>query len=391
MSAAKIKLKKGKEKSILRGHPWIFSGAVHLVSKELNEGDVVEVYDYSNTWLCLAIYDGGSLAFKIVSFHQKELDATFWVNTFQKAFDYRASSGLPNKSTNVYRLIHAESDGCPGLIADVYNNNLVIQFHGQALSKIKPEIVEALNSINKWTCIYEKPPSILRDKQKQEPKLWKGKLPEEITVTENGNKFLVDIKKGQKTGFFIDQRENRKQITAFTENKTVLNAFGYSGGFSVYAAKNAEKVITLDSSKEAIELADRNAALNKLNNHEGVCADVFEYLKSTPENHFDVIVIDPPAFAKSKRAQHTAIKAYTRLNNEAMKKLKLNGYLLTFSCSKVINRGLFEGAVAAAAIKSDCTFKIVKSLQQSADHPVLISFPESLYLKGMVLQKSETF
>lgn len=383
----KIKLRKGREKSLLRKHPWIFSGAIQHLPSEIQIGDVIEVHDHNDKWLCNAIYEGGSLAAKVLSFERVKPDVSFWANRFESALNYRGSLNIFNSETNVYRLVHAESDGCPGITADVYHNTLVLQFHSQAINLQKDQIIEALSTLKKWDCIYEKPPSILKDKEGARPKLWHASIPENLIVKENGINFLIDAEQGQKTGFFIDQKENRQLLKQYANDKDVLNLFGYSGGFSVYAAKGgAKKSVTVDISKEASLLADKNAELNKLSNHLSVTANVFDYLKDLDKGEYDIMVLDPPAFAKSKKSSHNALQAYRRINELALKKVKPGGLIFTFSCSQVIQPVQFESMVLSAAINVNRKVKILHYLTQSHDHPIDLFFPESLYLKGLVVK-----
>ncbi len=387
----KIILGNGKDQSPKRFHPWIFSGAISKISGEIADGDVVEVYSNKNEYLCTGHYQKGSIAVRIFSFRQINPDETFWKEKIEKAYNYRKSIGIiGNDDTNVYRLVYGEGDGMPGLIIDYYNGTAVIQAHSIGMHKEKEKIVHALKEIygNKLKAVYDKSKESLSDRYGEA--IENGYLfgeDKDKQVLENGNKIKVDWEEGQKTGFFIDQRENRKLLGQYAKGKKVLDCFCYAGGFSVYALKaGASEVHSVDSSKTAIKLTDDNIHLNfgegaKQTSH---VADAFDFLKNN-QNQYDVMVIDPPAFAKHRDARHQATMGYKRLNALAIQGVKPGGIILTFSCSQVVDKYLFHGAITAAAIETGRTVRILQYLSQPADHPISIYHPEGEYLKGMVL------
>ncbi len=387
----KISLKAGKDEAVRRFHPWIFSGAINKIHGNIAEGDVVEIYSNRDEYLATGHYQIGSIAVRIFSFKKESPDINFWKSKLAAAYQLRKVLGLiDNPNTNVYRLVHAEGDGLPGLIIDYYNGTAVIQSHSIGMHYSKPFIVDALKEIyqDKLKAVYDKSTETL-------PKMAKidcndGYLfgnAETKEVLENGNAFFVDWEGGQKTGFFIDQRDNRKLLSDYSKGKKIVNTFCYSGGFSVYALKaGAEMVHSVDSSKKAIELTEKNILLNNFNNaqHLSIAEDTMDFLKHTTDT-FDVIVLDPPAYAKHNDAKHNAVQGYKRLNAIALSKINKGGILFTFSCSQVINRQLFNATITAAAIESGRQIKILHQLSQPADHPVNIYHPEGEYLKGLVL------
>lgn len=388
----KISLKPGKEAGILRFHPWVFSGAIEKIHGAVQEGDGVEVYDSKNNYIGTGHCQIGSIAVRIFTFTKTDVDYNFWKQKLTAAYNYRKSIGLTNNvQTNAYRLCYAEGDGLPGLIIDFYNGTAVLQAHTVGMYLIRTQIADALKEIygNELIAVYDKSEETLP--KQTEIKASNGYLHGQLgsnEVLENKHKFLIDWEHGQKTGFFIDQRENRNLLALYSKGKTVLNTFCYSGGFSVYAAKaGAELVHSVDSSKKAIELTEKNIELNfpaKKPNHQSFVADTFNFLKEK-KNNYDIIILDPPAFAKSRDSKHNAVIGYKRINAEAIKQIKPGGILFTFSCSQVINRPLFEGAVLAAAIEAGRQVRIMHRLSHPADHPVTIFHPEGEYLKGLVL------
>ncbi|MDQ3190572.1 MAG: class I SAM-dependent rRNA methyltransferase [Bacteroidota bacterium] len=385
----KIILNSGKDHSLKRFHPWVFSGAIKN-SEEINEGDVVEVYSSKNEYLATGHYQKGSIAVRIISFEQIEINHEFWVNKVKKAYDFRTVVNLTNNlQTNVYRLIFAEGDNLPGLIIDYYNGTAVLQAHSIGMFKARHEITKALIEVlgDKLKAVYDKSAETLPDKAALEAKndYLYGSTSIGV-VNEYDNKFKIDWESGQKTGFFIDQRENRLLLAKYVKDKAVLNTFCYTGGFSVYALNAGAKLVhSVDSSKKAMELTDINIELNeKSHAHQSFTTDVFSFLKDI-DNKYDVIVLDPPAFAKSRNVTHNAVQGYKRINAEAIRKIKKGGILFTFSCSQVIQRSLFVNTVIAAAIEAGRKAKIIHHLSQPADHPVNIFHPEGEYLKGLVL------
>ncbi|GHA59003.1 class I SAM-dependent rRNA methyltransferase [Pontibacter akesuensis] len=391
MSFIKLYLAPGKEHSLQRQHPWVFSGAIRKADGEPAEGDVVEVYSSKREFLAMGHYALGSIAVRIFSFEQVEPDYAFWKQKVQKAYDYRQRLGLTdNPETDVYRLVYAEGDGVPGLIVDFYKDTAVVQTHSLGMYGIREHISKALQEIygGRLRAVYDKSAESLPPKspvQAENGYLF-GKSEGGVVVTENGNKFFVDWESGQKTGFFIDQRENRDLLSRYVKDKSVLNTFCYTGGFSVYSLNaGAKEVHSVDVSKKAIELTDKNAELSQApEKHAAYAMDTFEFMKGK-EDKYDVIILDPPAFAKSKNVRHNALMGYKRLNAEALKKIKPGGILFTFSCSQVVDKYLFNNTVMAAAIDAGRKIKIMHHLSQPADHPISIFHPEGEYLKGLVL------
>lgn len=386
----KIILQKGKENSLRRFHPWVFSGAIAKIEGEINEGDPVEVYAYDNTFLGLGHYQPGSISVRILSFNKTLLDPEFWKGKLEEAVNYRKQVVLNNNAdTNVYRMVYAEGDLLPSLIVDYYNGTAVIQAYSVGMYNSLDEITEALKSIygSKLKAVYNKSKETLPAKyssQSEDGYLF-GKASDNI-VEEYGNKFYIDWEKGQKSGFFIDQRENRKLLASYSKNKKVLNTFCYTGGFSVYALNaGANLVHSVDISKPAIEITDKNVALNeKSEKHQSFAVDVFDFLKNMDQD-YDIIILDPPAFAKSRNVSHNAVQGYKRINMEALKRIKKGGLLFTFSCSQVISRTLFNNTITAAAIEAKRKVRILHQLSQAPDHPINIFHPEGEYLKGLVL------
>ncbi|WP_242918878.1 class I SAM-dependent rRNA methyltransferase [Pontibacter liquoris] len=391
MAIIKLYLAPGKEHSLKRRHPWVFSGAIRSADGEAAEGDIVEVYSSKREFLAMGHYATGSIAVRIFSFEQVEPDYTFWKSKVQQAYDYRQRLGLVNDpQTNVYRLIYAEGDGVPGLIVDVYNDTAVVQTHTLGMYGVRAYVAQALQEIygDRLKAVYDKSAESLPPKSlpAAENGYLAGSSTGGVVVTEYGNRFFIDWEGGQKTGFFIDQRENRDLLARYVKDKSVLNTFCYTGGFSVYALNaGAKEVHSVDVSKKAIELTIRNAEMSQAHErHAAFAMDTFEFLKGK-EDLYDVIVLDPPAFAKSQKVRHNALMGYKRLNAEAMKKIKPGGILFTFSCSQVVDKYLFNSTVMAAAIEAGRNIKIMHNLSQPADHPISIFHPEGEYLKGLVL------
>lgn len=402
---SKIHLKKGKDEAVRRFHPWIFSGAiakmtVHNKETQIPDGDLVNVVDYKNQPLAIGYYNDGSIAVRILSFDADEkIDANFWQKRLENAYNYRKRLDLTDStSTNAYRLVHAEGDGLPGLIIDVYAETAVVQCHSIGIYRQIQHIAAALKMVfkDKLKAIYDKssetlPPSYVTQNSIKNGYLF-GEMSTPSIVLENGNQFAVDWITGQKTGFFLDQRDNRALISRYSKGKTVLNAFCYSGGFSVYALKaGAKSVHSIDISPKAIDLTDKNVAINfelnqELNpiSHESTAVDVLHYLKDN-QAIYDVMVVDPPAFAKSMSKRHNAVQAYKRLNAMALRQITEGGILFTFSCSQVVDRQLFYDTIVAAAIEAGRTVRVMHHLTQPADHPVSMFHPEGSYLKGLVL------
>jgi 23S rRNA (cytosine1962-C5)-methyltransferase len=386
----KIVLKSGKEQSVRRFHPWIFSGAIKKMYGDPAEGDLVDVFDNKDTFLAVGHYQPSSIAVRILSFEQVNPDIDFFREKIRRAVSYRKSLGIiDNPQINVFRLIHAEGDELPGLIVDYYNGVAVIQMHSIGFYRIRKEIAAILVELlkDKIVAVYDKSETTIPHMSgitAVNEFLYGTSDP--VIVTENGYKFKIDWTTGQKTGFFIDQRENRKLLESFTGGKSVLNMFGYTGAFSVYAMKNAELVHTVDSSFPAIEMANENIILNYGNDprHESFQVDAFDYLNHI-RNQYDVIILDPPAFAKHHNVLANALQGYKRLNMKAIEQIKPGGVIFTFSCSQVVTKENFRKSVFAAAANTGRSVRIIHQISQPPDHPVNIYHPESEYLKGLVI------
>ena len=385
MSLPKVILKSGKEKSIQRRHPWIFSGAVYGVSCEINDGEMVDVVDSKNNHLGTGYFsDKGSIVVRILTFGEETFSDNFWKDKLQSAW-YLRTQILDFEVTNAFRVIHGEGDGISGLIIDYYDKNWVIQAHSTGVFLQMEKIAEAIKSNFSEYCetIYCKSSGTLPNTG-TDYFLFGNKA--EAVAKENNILFSVNWVEGQKTGFFLDQRENRKLLGEFSKGKKVLNTFCYTGGFSIYAMSAGAKLVTsVDISQKAVDLAASNMELNFPNaNHKAVADDVFNFMKEHTQQ-YDVIVLDPPAFAKSIKSKHTATQAYKRLNIAGLKALAPNGILFTFSCSQVIDDVLFYNTVAAAAIETGRNIRVLHKLEQGPDHPTNIYHPEGHYLKGLVL------
>lgn len=389
MAKKTIILKKGKEVNVQRRHPWIFSGAIKKIADGIEEGDLVRVVDYNNNFLSNGHWQNGSIAIRNISFIDSSINAKFWVQKIKDAAAYRRQLGLPASDNNVFRLIFGEGDNLPGLVIDWYDGNAVVQCHSIGMYHSRHTVSEALQTVfkDKLKTVYCKSGETLPAALGVEDEFLYGKA-ESAVVCEHGHKFEIDWIKGQKTGFFIDQRENRKLLATYSKGKTVLNTFCYSGGFSVYAAKGGAKLVdSVDSSAKAIDLTDKNMALNFPEGYEGSThtEDTFKFMKENGDQ-YDIIILDPPAFAKHRDVRHNAVIGYKRLNAMAFKKIKPGGLIFTFSCSQVVDRHLFENTVRSAAIESGREASIMHYLTQPADHPVNIYHPEGEYLKGLVIK-----
>jgi 23S rRNA (cytosine1962-C5)-methyltransferase len=393
-SLVKIILSTDKDHSVRRFHPWVFSGAIRKMSGEVHEGDIVEVHSSQNEFLGMGHYQNGSIAVRMFSFKQIIPDYPYWKQKIQQAYNFRKQLNLvDNPATNCYRLLFAEGDGMPGLIIDFYNGTAVLQTHSIGMHLLKQDIVKALKEVMDTTLIavYDKSEDTMS--KQTSVKVENGYLYKknesafiETIALENNNKFYVDWEGGQKTGFFIDQRDNRELLATYSTNKVVLNTFCYTGGFSVYAANaGAKEVHSLDISKKAIELTDRNIELNAIKNHQSFAMDAFNFLNER-KNVYDIIVLDPPAFAKHQNVKHNAIMGYKHLNSEAIKQIKSGGLLFTFSCSQVVDNVTFNNTVMAAAIETGRSVRVLHHLSQSPDHCATIFHPEGEYLKGLVVQ-----
>lgn len=390
MEIVKIVLKSGKDQSVRRFHPWIFSGAIKKIYGNPAEGDVVDVYDNKDEFLATGHYQPGSIAVRILSFEKINPDRDFFRIRIKSAMEYRRTLGFEdNERTNVYRLIHAEGDNLPGLIVDYYNGVAVMQMHSVGMYRMRKEIASVLKEFigDRLVAVYDKSegtiPFMSGIKGVNEFLIGNS---EPVVVSEHGFKFAVDWITGQKTGFFIDQRENRRLLSEYTSGRDVLNMFAYTGGFSVYALKNARMVHTVDSSAQAIDMADKNVKLNFGDDprHKSYKTDAFEYINDIKDK-YDLIILDPPAFAKHNDVLANALQGYKRLNIKAIDQIRPGGIIFTFSCSQVVTRENFRKSVFAAAANTGRKVRILHQLSQPPDHPVNIYHPESEYLKGLVI------
>ena len=387
----KVYLKKGKEESLKRFHPWIFSGAIQSTEGELEEGEVVRVITAGGEFIAVGHYQIGSIAVRVLSFSDVTIDDEFWSSRLRSAFRMRQSIGIvDNPHNNTYRLVHGEGDNIPGLVIDVYGDTAVMQAHSVGIHQQRLAIARCLVEVagDRVKNVYYKSETTLPYKADlgQEDGFIVGGSDDNVAM-ENGLKFHVDWLKGQKTGFFVDQRENRSLLERFSSGKKVLNMFCYTGGFSFYAMRGgAELVHSVDSSAKAIELTTRNVEMNFPGDtrHEAFCEDAFKYLDKAGGD-YDLVILDPPAFAKHRGALHNALKGYTRLNMKAFEKIRSGGILFTFSCSQVVTKDNFRNAVFTAAALAHRNVRILHQLHQPADHPINIFHPEGEYLKGLVL------
>lgn len=391
----KIILKPKKEESLKRFHPWVFSGAIASLDDNIVEGDVVEVYAHNNTFLGVGHFQIGTIAVRILSFVERKIDTDFFVDRLQDAYQMRQAINLVRNDNNTYRLVHGEGDMLAGLIIDIYGGLAVVQAHSVGMHMSKLMIATALERVLSTSIhhIYYKSESTLPFKAPINPEddfLLGGPDLDKVAI-ENNLKFQIDWEKGQKTGFFIDQRENRALVEAYSHNRSVLNMFCYTGGFSVYALRGgAKSVVGVDSSAKAVMLADENVKLNFGDDkrYSSSSDDAFKFLKGISNDVYDLIVLDPPAFAKHRGAVRNALQGYKKLNLAAFEKVAKGGLVFTFSCSQVISREQFRLAVFSAAAISGRRIKILHQLSQPADHPINIYHPEGEYLKGLVLQVS---
>lgn len=384
-------LKKGKEESLERFHPWIFSGAVHHVEGDPEEGEVVRVLTADGKFVAVGHWQIGSIAVRVLDFEDREIDADYWTRRLEVAYGLRRSIGVAGREdSDTYRLVHGEGDCLPGLVVDVYGRTAVMQAHSVGMHLARHEIASALVKVTggEVSNVYYKSETTLPFKADlgQENGFIVGGSTDNV-ATENGLKFHIDWLKGQKTGFFVDQRDNRALLERYARGRSVLNMFCYTGGFSVYALRGgAELVHSVDSSAKAVDLTRANVALNFPGDtrHEAYAEDAFKYLDAMGQR-YDLIVLDPPAFAKHRDALRQALKGYTRLNAKAFEKIRPGGILFTFSCSQVVTKDQFRMAVFTAAAQSKRRVRILHQLHQPADHPVNIYHPEGEYLKGLVL------
>lgn len=386
-----IYLKRGKEESLKRFHPWVFSGAIHHSDNGIEEGEIVRVLTSDGRFIAVGHYQIGSIAVRVLSFRDIAIDSAFWRSRLQAALSMRIAVGIAdNPQNNTYRLVHGEGDNIPGLVIDVYGQTAVMQAHSVGIHVCRLDIAKALVDVmdGRVANVFYKSETTLPFKADlgQENGFIYGSSDDNIAI-ENGLKFRVDWLKGQKTGFFVDQRENRSLLEKYSHGRRVLNMFCYTGGFSFYAMRGgAELVHSVDSSAKAIELTRQNVELNFPGDsrHEAYCEDAFRYLEDAGSN-YDLIILDPPAFAKHRAALHNALKGYSRLNAKAFEKIKPGGILFTFSCSQVVTKDNFRNAVFTAAALAGRKVRILHQLHQPSDHPVNIYHPEGEYLKGLVL------
>ena len=389
-----VRLRKGKDESLKRFHPWVFSGAIQSLDDGIEEGDVVRVVTFTGDFIAVGHYQQGSIAVRVLSFSDVLIDDEFWTSRLQSALQMRLSIGIAgNPQNNTYRLVHGEGDNLPGLIIDVYDHTAVMQAHSIGMHRCRKEVAKALSEVmeSRVANIYYKSETTLPFMTADDMNGFLIGGSDDNIATENGLKFRVDWLKGQKTGFFVDQRENRSLLEHYAKGKRVLNMFCYTGGFSFYAMRGgAELVHSVDSSAKAIELTKQNVELNFPGDarHQAFCEDAFKYLENVGQGSaltYNLIILDPPAFAKHRGALHNALKGYTRLNQKAFEKIEKGGILFTFSCSQVVTKDHFRNAVFTAAALAGRKVRILHQLHQPADHPINIYHPEGEYLKGLVL------
>lgn len=392
----RIILRKGREDSLRRFHPWVFSGAIAEIQGSPSEGDIVSVYASDGAFLAYGHYQIGSIAVRVLSFDDSALRPDFWEIMLSRALNVRKSCGLDgNPQTDCYRLVHGEGDNLPGLIIDYYGGVCVMQAHSVGMFRAKKQIAEALRKVygDSLKAVYDKSSGTAPYKAGLE--LVDGYMyrredfsDDEQVVLENGHRFIVNWTEGQKTGFFLDQRENRALVGSLAKGRNVLNLFCYTGGFSIYAlAEGALHVDSVDSSRKAMMMVDRNVALNGFDEsqHTSLCCDAIDYLKGVPEGKYDLIIVDPPAFAKHRGALKNALRAYQRLNAAAISKVAPGGFVFTYSCSQVVDKEAFALAVFSAAAQAGRSVRILDRLNQPCDHSVNIYHPEGEYLKGLLL------
>lgn len=386
-----ITLKTKKDQSLRRFHPWVFSGAIKKVHGAPVNGGIVEVQSNHGEFLGLGHYAEGSIAVRVFSFENQDPEASFWLDKLRRAYEARKSVGLVGSTeTTMFRLVHAEGDGMPGLIIDWYDGVAVMQAHSLGMHQQFPQLLEGLKELfgDELKAVYDKSAKTLKKSGavSEDSYLYKNGEPD-LTASEYGIKFEIDWLEGQKTGFFIDQRENRRLLGQYAKGKSVLNTFCYTGGFSLFAMQAGAKTVhSLDSSARALNLVDNNIKLNGFDdsNHKNIKADAVDYLKDLDQD-YDIVILDPPAFAKHMSARHQAIQGYKRINAHAIRQIKPGGIIFTFSCSQAVDKVVFNHTITAAAISAGRKVRILHQLHQPADHPVNIFHPEGEYLKGLVL------
>jgi len=384
-----IQLAKGKEDFLYRRHPWIFSGAIQSSTHIIEDGEIIEVSDSNGNFCAIGFFQPGSIAVRVLSFEPIDINQEFWNDRIKNAVELRKELGLISDQTNICRLVHGEGDSLSGLIIDYYKGVAILQAHAVGMYLAKDEITQALQYAlgDKLIAIYLKSKETLPNRSNITNEYLWGDCKTPYIAQENGHHFSINWITGQKTGFFIDQRENREKLAKYCKGKKVLNTFCYSGGFSIYALEaGADSVHSLDSSQKAIDLVEENIKLSNFSGkHLSIVADAVKYIQQL-EHDYDVIVLDPPAFAKHKNKRHQAIKAYTRLNANAIRQIKTGGIIFTFSCSQVVDPFQFKKAVIAAAIQCGRSVRILEHLHQPSDHPINAFHPEGEYLKGLIIQ-----
>ena len=387
-----IYLRRGKDESLKRFHPWVFSGAIDRADEKLEEGDIVKIVDANSQFIALGHYQIGSIAVRVLSFEERDIDESFWLERLQTALDVRRSIGVAGcQDNNTYRLVHGEGDNLPGLVIDMYGGTAVMQAHSVGMHLCRLQVAEALKAVmgEQLTAIYYKSETTLPYKASlgQENGFIYGASQSDVAL-ENGLRFHIDWLRGQKTGFFVDQRDNRSLLEQYSMGRNVLNMFCYTGGFSVYALRGGARLVhSVDSSAKAVELVNANVELNfpQDDRHKAYAEDAFKYLDQMETGAYDLIILDPPAFAKHKDALKNALRGYTKLNAKAFEKIHSGGILFTFSCSQAVNKDQFRLAVFTAAAMARRSVRILHQLHQPADHPINIYHPEGEYLKGLVL------
>ncbi len=388
MDYKEVIVKRDRVAAIKRRHPWIFSGGI-IDHDGCEDGDIVKVMTRKGEFLALGYFQNGSIMVRVLSFEEVRIDDAFWSLKIQEALELRRNINLPSDYTDAYRLIHGEGDGLSGLIVDIYSDVAVIQCHTVGMHQRREAIARMLDEHLELDSIYVKSGKTLpRGYALEHSDYFIKGSKEEVIIKEHSCQFVINVVSGQKTGFFLDQRENRQLLKTFAKGKSILNLFSYSGGFSIYGLEGeASSVVSVDVSSKAIELCERNVELtNKQSRHESLTVDVNSYLKEIPKDTYDIIVVDPPAFAKSVRKKHNAIQAYKRVNAAAIRKVKSGGLIFTFSCSQVIDSSLFYHTITAASIEAGRPCQVLHHLSQGPDHPVSIFHPEGKYLKGLVMK-----
>lgn len=384
-----VQINKKKLHSLQRKHPWVFSGAISSDVTKLTDGEIVTVVDHHDNFVARGHFQHATISVRVLTFEDRPIDKDFFTDRIKNAVNSRMNQQMLREDNNIFRIVHGEGDNLPGLIIDFYNGGAVVQCHSIGMYHSLEDIKEGLKAAlgDKLKSVYSKSSATLGERFDAEDKYIFGSLETPHVALENGIKYNIDWVNGQKTGFFIDQRENRALIAKYSKGKKVLNTFCYSGGFSLSALKNgASMVHSLDSSKKAIQLTDENIELNNIKeNHLSIALDAMTYIKELP-GEYDVIVLDPPAFAKHRSKRHNAVQGYKRLNANTIRQIKPGGIIFTFSCSQVVDKALFTNTIIAASIEAGRNVRILEQLHQPSDHPINAFHPEGEYLKGLVIQ-----